>query len=104
MGKRGNHLVATVTTSRNILVSLFSFACFGKQELEAKIEFELSNSSKKFRIFCLIDLCGHGLPIVAFLEFTHLFQVSVMAEKKNKQEALANDETNKLHRFHEIPP
>jgi hypothetical protein len=88
VGKRGNHLVATVTTSRNILVSLFSFACFGKHELEAKIEFELSNSSKKFRIFFLIDLCGHGLPIVAFLEFTHLIQVSVKAKKKKTSKKL----------------
>ncbi len=68
-----------VTPSRNILVSLFSFA-FGKQELEAKIEFKLSYNFN----FFLTDLCGHGLPIVAFLKFTHLFQIPVEAERKRQ--------------------
>jgi len=51
VGKWSSHLVTIVTTLRSVLVSLFSFACFGKQELEVKIEFELSNSSKKSKIF-----------------------------------------------------
>jgi hypothetical protein len=63
---------------------LFSFACFGKQELEDEIEFELSDSSMKSRIFFLTNLCGHGLPIVAFLEFTHLFQVLTKAKRKRQ--------------------
>jgi hypothetical protein len=103
VGKRGNHLVATVTTSRNILVFLFSFACFGKQELEAKIEFELSNSSKKFRIFCLRFVWTWTTNCCIFRVHPLVSSVS-NGRKKNKQEALANDETNKLHRFHEIPP
>jgi hypothetical protein len=48
-------------------------------------------------------LCGHGVPIVAFLEFTH-FQELAKVKKKDKQKALANDEVNRLHPFHEIPP
>jgi hypothetical protein len=60
-------------------------------------------------------LCGDGLPIVAFLKFTCLFQVLIGAEKelalqlpnakeKDKQKALANDEVNRPHPFQEIPP
>ncbi len=60
-------------------------------------------------------MCGDRLPIVAFLEFTCLFQVLIGVERelalylpnvkeKDKQEALANDEVNRPHPSHEIAP
>jgi hypothetical protein len=51
-----------------------------------------------------MDLCGDGLPNVAFLECTCLFHVLIGAKRKDKQEVLIDDEVNRPHPSHEIPP
>jgi hypothetical protein len=58
-------------------------------------------------------LCGDELPVVAFFEFSYLFQVLTGAEReltlqlpnakeKDKSEALVDNEVNTLHPSHEI--